>query len=57
MKTVKDPHHDGSMLWGWDGVKLYTKLDSTVVKRWQEVKRIHPTPKRIAVLYALMHKD
>ncbi|MGS2945103.1 hypothetical protein AB1A47_04415 [Enterobacter hormaechei] len=57
MLTAKDPHHDGCMLWGWDGKDLFTKLDSPVVKRWQKVKRIHPTPARIAVLNSLMNQN
>jgi len=48
-----DPHHEGSCEWRWDGVKLWHKARG--VSKWIEVKRIHPTPQRIAVLHELIN--
>ena len=52
IRTVRDPHHNGYNEWGWDGRELYHK--AVGVNRWVKVKRIHPTPARIATLNELM---
>lgn len=51
--VATDPHHDGQCEWKWDGSQLWHK--DRMVKTWTVVKRIHPTPKRIAILNALMN--
>lgn len=55
MKTAKDPHHNGFNTWGWDGTTLFIKNECQ--SKWTKVKRIHPTPARVAVLNKLMNGD
>lgn len=50
--TARDPHHNGAAEWGWDGYKLWQRQYGG--GQWTLVKRIHPTPKRCAVLAQLM---
>ena len=54
VREARDPHHNGDCHWGWDGLKLYHR--SVGQSRWTEVRRIHPTPKRLAVLVELMRE-
>lgn len=53
-RTARDPHHNGCNEWGWDGYDLWHRMRHQ--RYWTQVKRIHPTPKRVAVLAALMIK-
>jgi hypothetical protein len=53
--VVLDPHHEGACEWKWDGAHLWQK--DRAVTKWNEVKRIHPTPARIAALNSIMNSD
>lgn len=50
--TCRDPHHNGASEWGWDGQYLWCR--QTGWGKWTLVKRVHATPKRMAVLAELM---
>lgn len=53
-RTARDPHHNGCAEWGWDGKDLWHRQNGS--RWWTRVNRIHPTPKRVAMLTALMVK-
>lgn len=50
--TVKDPHHEGFSEWCCVNKKFYIRNGSKSL--WTEVKKIHPTPARIAALNSLL---
>ncbi len=51
---ARDPHHNGKAEWGWDGNRLWHRQVGN--HYWTIVKRIHPTPRRVAVLAELMKR-
>lgn len=53
--TCRDPHHDGFWTWLWDGQNLYIR--SAMQFKWTKVKKLHPTPARIAMLNKLMNGE
>lgn len=52
-ETCRDPHHDGTAEWKWEGGQLFHR-GVHGVGEWTEAKRIHATPARIRTLAALL---
>lgn len=50
--TAVDPHHDGNVTWGWDGLNLWVRHTGQL--EWTRVSRIHPTRHRCRTLADLM---
>ena len=51
IKTVKDPHHGGFNEWCLYYGRYYIRTECSA--KWQEVKKVHPTPARISALATL----
>lgn len=51
-RTARDPHHNGTAEWGWDGLQLWHRQVGE--RWWVKVRRTHPTRKRCLMLAQLM---
>jgi hypothetical protein len=49
--TIRDPHHDGTGEWGFQGGKLYHRV---INGRWTEVQRVKFTPARFRAIASIL---
>jgi hypothetical protein len=54
--TTIDPHHNGYNEWGILEGQLYIRAKSFPIPRWNLVKRVSYTPKRIIAIAEMIKK-
>ncbi len=54
LKTADDPHHGSINEWGFDGKELWHRYKAGHPQRWNKVRRVSFTIKRIAVIANLI---
>ena len=52
IRECKDPHHNGSETWGFDGYDFWIRSESA--SKWTKVRRSHITPARALMFHYLV---
>ena len=50
--VLRDPHHEGAESFCYHNKQFYRRQGSR--GKWQPIKKMHPTPKRVQMLMALL---